>query len=76
MEIFVACGLQASYPIERYLRDAHHGYAPAGTSDIQRLRLGQAAIGADGQQWSVALADKVGCAPGRIGADVTDRLVS
>ncbi|MGH4016840.1 MAG: acyl-CoA dehydrogenase family protein [Pseudonocardiaceae bacterium] len=71
MEIFAARGLQASYSIERYLRDAHHVYAPAGTSDIQRLRLGQAAIGAYGQQWSVVLADKVSCNPP---ADVARRL--
>lgn len=63
MEIFAARGLQTSYPIERYLRDAHHIYAPAGTSDIQRLRLGQAAVGTYGRQWSVVLADKLTGSP-------------
>lgn len=52
MEIFAARGLQTTYPIERYLRDAQHIYAPAGTSDIQRLRLGQVAVGTYGRQWS------------------------
>jgi alkylation response protein AidB-like acyl-CoA dehydrogenase len=59
MEVFAARGLQTSYPIERYLRDAHHVYSPAGTSDIQRLRLGQVAIGDYGRQWSAQLADKL-----------------
>jgi alkylation response protein AidB-like acyl-CoA dehydrogenase len=37
MEIFAARGLHVSHRIERYLRDVYHIYAPAGTSDIQRL---------------------------------------
>jgi alkylation response protein AidB-like acyl-CoA dehydrogenase len=59
MEIFAARGLQTTFPIERYLRDASHIYAPAGTSDIQKLRLGQFATGRYGMQWSERLAD--GC---------------
>lgn len=31
--------------MERYLRDAHHIYAPAGTSDIQLQRLAETALG-------------------------------
>jgi alkylation response protein AidB-like acyl-CoA dehydrogenase len=59
MEIFAARGLHVSHRIERYLRDAHHIYAPAGTSDIQRLRLSEFASGANRGQWSVRLADRV-----------------
>lgn len=67
MEIFAARGLQAAYSIERYLRDAQHIYAPAGTSDIQRLRLGQVAVGAYGKQWSAVLADRVRATPQDLG---------
>jgi len=59
MEIFAARGLHTAHRIERYLRDAHHVYAPAGTSDIQRLRLSEFASGANRGQWSVRLADRV-----------------
>jgi alkylation response protein AidB-like acyl-CoA dehydrogenase len=57
MEIFAARGLHAQHQIERYLRDAYHIYAPAGTSDIQRLRLAEFAAGANRGQWSVRLAN-------------------
>lgn len=60
IEIHAARGLQRSYNIERYYRDAAHIYAPAGTSDVQRHRLGKVAFGAYGQQWSARLADRVG----------------
>lgn len=59
LEIHAARGLQRSYNIERYYRDAVHIYAPAGTSDIQRHRLGQVAFGSYGRQWSTRLADRV-----------------
>lgn len=59
MEIFAARGLHVSHRIERYLRDAHHIYAPAGTSDIQRLRLSEFAAGSNREQWSVTLADRL-----------------
>lgn len=59
MEIFAARGLHVSHRIERYLRDAHHVYAPAGTSDIQRLRLSEFASGSNHEQWSVTLADRI-----------------
>lgn len=59
IEIHAARGLQRLYNIERYYRDAAHIYAPAGTADIQRHRLGQVAFGAYGQQWSARLADRV-----------------
>jgi acyl-CoA dehydrogenase len=56
MEIFAARGLYTGHRIERYLRDAHHIYAPAGTSDIQRMRLAEFAAGVGHEQWSVRLA--------------------
>ncbi|MGW1895410.1 acyl-CoA dehydrogenase family protein [Streptomyces sp. NPDC002004] len=55
MEIHGAAGLLTDRPIERYLRDTHHLYAPAGTSDIQALRLGEFAIGATPEQYSQRL---------------------
>jgi len=59
MEIFAARGLHVSHRVERYLRDAHHIYAPAGTSDIQRLRLAEHAAGPRHEQWSVILKNQV-----------------
>jgi alkylation response protein AidB-like acyl-CoA dehydrogenase len=61
MEIHGAAGLYTDRPIERYLRDAHHIFAPAGTSDVQLLRLGEMALGTSKGQWSELLA----AAPGR-----------
>jgi alkylation response protein AidB-like acyl-CoA dehydrogenase len=59
MEIHAASGLFTDRPIERYLRDAHHIFAPAGTSDIQRLRLGETAMGKAKGEWSARLAKLV-----------------
>lgn len=60
MEIFAARGLHTSYRIERYLRDAFHILPPAGTSDIQRRRLAEVALGTEkGRQWSQRLAERV-----------------
>ncbi|MFI7015762.1 acyl-CoA dehydrogenase family protein [Streptomyces sp. NPDC050164] len=63
MDIHAAAGLFTDRPIERYLRDAHHIYAPAGTSDIQLLRLGEIALGEAKGQWSERLADLVRTVP-------------
>ncbi|MFC4334451.1 acyl-CoA dehydrogenase family protein [Salininema proteolyticum] len=52
MEIHAAAGLVKDRPVERYLRDAFHIFAPAGTSDIQRLRLAETAMGRTRTQWS------------------------
>lgn len=52
MEIHAACGLSTDRHVERYLRDAHHIFAPAGTSDIQRLRLSEVALGISKSRWS------------------------
>ncbi|MFE7980194.1 acyl-CoA dehydrogenase family protein [Streptomyces shenzhenensis] len=59
MEIHAASGLFTDRPVERYLRDAHHIYAPAGTSDIQLLRLGEVALGTTKGQWSEQLSGLV-----------------
>lgn len=59
MEIHAACGLFTDRPVERYLRDAHHIFAPAGTSDIQLLRLGEVALGTAKGSWSRRLAGLV-----------------
>jgi alkylation response protein AidB-like acyl-CoA dehydrogenase len=63
MEIHAACGLYTDRPIERYLRDAFHIFAPAGTSDIQLLRLGELAMGTAKGQWSERLAELVQLEP-------------
>ncbi|MBV9022293.1 MAG: acyl-CoA dehydrogenase family protein [Streptomycetaceae bacterium] len=56
MEVHGGCGLYTDRPVERYLRDAFHIFAPAGTSDIQRLRLAEVALGTSKGQWSQRLA--------------------
>ncbi|MFD8609641.1 acyl-CoA dehydrogenase family protein [Streptomyces sp. NPDC059631] len=56
MEIHAGAGLLADSPIGRFLRDAHHLSAPAGTSDIQLLRLAEAALGQSKTPWSQQLA--------------------
>lgn len=58
MEIHSAAGLFTGRPVERYLRDAFHIFAPAGTSDIQLLRLGEAALGMSKGQWSARFAEE------------------
>ncbi len=52
MEVHAAHGLYPSSHIERFLRDANHIYAPAGTSDVQRIRLAEVALGTYQEQWS------------------------
>ncbi|MFI5525889.1 acyl-CoA dehydrogenase family protein [Streptomyces platensis] len=59
MEIHAACGLFTDRPVERYLRDAFHILAPAGTSDIQLLRLGEQALGTAKGSWSKRLSELV-----------------
>lgn len=63
MEIHAAAGLFTDRPIERLLRDAHHMFAPAGTSDVQRLRLGEFALGAAKGEWSQRLSAVVRKSP-------------
>lgn len=59
MEVHAAHGLSADRKLERFLRDAHHMYAPAGTSDIQRLRLAEVALGDTKRQWSERLSERL-----------------
>ncbi|KAF9923510.1 Leucine dehydrogenase [Linnemannia zychae] len=59
MEIHAAYGLEPDRHIERFLRDANHIYAPAGTSDVQRLRLSEVALGTYREQWSGRLSEKL-----------------
>jgi alkylation response protein AidB-like acyl-CoA dehydrogenase len=59
MEVHAACGLYTDRPVERYLRDALHIFAPAGTSDVQRIRLAEVALGTSKGQWSQRLAAQV-----------------
>lgn len=60
MEVHAACGLFPDQFIERYLRDTYHLFSPAGTSDIQLLRLSQTALGTETRQWSERFADAMG----------------
>lgn len=59
MEIHAAAGLFTNRPIERFLRDAHHIFAPAGTSDVQLLRLAEVALGTAKGSWSERLSELV-----------------
>lgn len=63
LEIFAARGCQADYRLDRYLRDVVHTLPPAGTSDIQRLRLSQMALGSYPEQWSARLRDQTALTP-------------
>ncbi|MGW3930865.1 acyl-CoA dehydrogenase family protein [Streptomyces microflavus] len=63
MEIHAAAGLLDNLPIGRYLRDAHHIFAPAGTSDIQLLRLAEVALGQSKGQWSQRLSAELSPGP-------------
>src|SRR5260370_34697094 len=56
MEVHGAAGLFTDRPIERYLRDAHHIFAPAGTSDVQLLRLRGTPLRTHHGQWTGRLA--------------------
>lgn len=59
MEVHAAYGLYPGSNIERFLRDANHIYAPAGTSDIQRIRLAEVALGTYREQWSARFSDQL-----------------
>ncbi|MDT3397710.1 acyl-CoA dehydrogenase family protein [Streptomyces sp. B1866] len=64
MEVHGAAGLYTDRPVERFLRDAFHIFAPAGTSDVQRLRLAEVALGLPHGQWSERLAAPTEAASG------------
>jgi alkylation response protein AidB-like acyl-CoA dehydrogenase len=71
MEIHAAHGLAIDRQVERFVRDAQHIYAPAGTSDVQRLRLAETALGIGRGQWSQRLAAELG-----VGNSARDRTIS
>ncbi len=62
MEVHGATALFRDRPVERYLRDAFHIFPPAGTSDVQRLRLAEVALGTGKGQWSQRFAAPAGAA--------------
>jgi acyl-CoA dehydrogenase len=64
MEVHAAHGLYPGSHIERFLRDANHIYAPAGTSDVQRIRLAEVALGTYREQWSARFADQLRASSG------------
>ncbi len=70
MEIHSAAGLFTDRPIERYLRDAFHIFAPAGTSDIQLLRLGETALGTAKGSWSQRFAETSAASAAEIRAEL------
>ena len=55
LDIFAGHGCQQEHNIERYLRDVIHTFPAAGTSDVQRLRLAQVALGGYAGSWSERL---------------------
>lgn len=59
MEIHAAHALQLERQVERFYRDAQHIYAPAGTSDVQRLRLSEVALGTYQENWSTRLTEEL-----------------
>ncbi|WP_433559860.1 acyl-CoA dehydrogenase family protein [Pseudonocardia xinjiangensis] len=61
MEVHAAHGLSADRRLERLVRDAYHIYAPAGTSDVQRLRLAEVALQTTSHrsEWSELLASEL-----------------
>jgi alkylation response protein AidB-like acyl-CoA dehydrogenase len=73
MEIHSAAGLFTDRPLERYLRDAFHIFAPAGTSDFQLLRLGEEALGTSKGQWSERFAAASAAASEAIGPEAIAR---
>lgn len=69
MEVHAAYGLYPGSNIERFLRDANHIYAPAGTSDIQRIRLAEFALGTYRDQWSSRFSEEL-----RAGSNLLNRV--
>ncbi|MFC4855009.1 acyl-CoA dehydrogenase family protein [Actinophytocola glycyrrhizae] len=64
MEVHAAYGLYPDSNIERFLRDANHIYAPAGTSDVQRIRLAEVALGTYREQWSARFSEQLRASSG------------
>lgn len=55
MELHGAQALDRDYVLQRLWRDIQHTYPPAGTGDVQRIRLADAAFEEDPIQWSERL---------------------
>ncbi|MEU7407713.1 acyl-CoA dehydrogenase, partial [Streptomyces sp. NPDC044948] len=56
MELHGAHALDRGYVLQRLWRDIQHTYPPAGTGEVQRIRLAEAAFDEDHIQWSERLA--------------------
>ncbi|EOY45627.1 acyl-CoA dehydrogenase family protein [Streptomyces anthocyanicus] len=56
MELHGAHALDGDYILQRLWRDIQHTYPPAGTGEVQRIRLADAAFEEDHIQWSERLA--------------------
>ncbi|WP_405388073.1 acyl-CoA dehydrogenase [Streptomyces sp. NBC_01102] len=56
MELHGAHALDHDYVLQRLWRDIQHTYPPAGTGEVQRIRLADAALDEDHIQWSERLA--------------------
>ncbi|WP_420036131.1 acyl-CoA dehydrogenase family protein [Streptomyces sp. cg28] len=52
MELHGAHALDRGYLLQRLWRDIQHTYTPAGTGEVQRIRLADAAFGTAHIQWS------------------------
>lgn len=72
MDIHGAAGLFPDRPVERFLRDAFHPYAAAGTGDIQLHRLAETALGTSRVQWSQRLASALAARPDAAVTGVSD----
>lgn len=59
IDVLGAEGLHTDAGIERHLRDSLSLIAPAGTTDIQHLRLAQTALGTAHPDWSHGLAHRL-----------------
>ncbi|QHC18994.1 acyl-CoA dehydrogenase [Streptomyces sp. GF20] len=55
MQLHGAHALHQDYVLQRLWRDVQHTYAPAGTGEIQRRRIADAAFAEDPVPWSVRL---------------------
>ncbi len=73
MEVHAAYGLDPGRHIERFLRDANHIYSPAGTSDVQRLRLAEVAMGTYQEQWSARFSDQLRASAAVVHAELPPR---
>ncbi|MGC4950102.1 acyl-CoA dehydrogenase family protein [Streptomyces sp. DT224] len=60
MELHGANALDTGYPLQRLWRDTQHLYPPAGTGEVQRIRLAEEALDEYPQQWSERFATHPG----------------